>query len=239
MFTGIVEEVGKVASIRKGAHSCVLTVAASKVLEDVHLGDSIATNGVCLTVTGFTRSGFSADVMHETLNRSSLGALRLGSPVNLERAMLAGGRFGGHIVSGHIDGVGTVKRIDEDDNAVWYRIGCDASILRFIVEKGSIAIDGISLTVAKVDSESFSVSIIPHTRAQTNLVTKHVGDVVNLENDCVGKYVERLLACSLELAGETVRQSASAVSPYVEKANGAASQKQGGITKEFLLSNGF
>ena len=146
MFTGIVEEVGKVASIRKGAHSCVLTVAASKVLEDVHLGDSIATNGVCLTVTGFTRSGFSADVMHETLNRSSLGALRPGSPVNLERAMLAGGRFGGHIVSGHIDGVGTVKSIDEDDNAVWYRIGCDASILRFIVEKGSIAIDGISLT---------------------------------------------------------------------------------------------
>ena len=142
MFTGIVEEVGKVASIRKGAHSCVLTVAASKVLEDVHLGDSIATNGVCLTVTGFTRSGFSADVMHETLNRSSLGALRPGSPVNLERAMLAGGRFGGHIVSGHIDGVGTVKSIDEDDNAVWYRIGCDASILRFIVEKGSIAIKG-------------------------------------------------------------------------------------------------
>ena len=112
MFTGIVEEVGKVASIRKGAHSCVLTVATSKVLEDVHLGDSIATNGVCLTVTGFTRSGFSADVMHETLNRSSLGALRPGSPVNLERAMLAGGRFGGHIVSGHIDGVGTVKSID-------------------------------------------------------------------------------------------------------------------------------
>ena len=208
MFTGIVEEVGKVASIRKGAHSCVLTVAASKVLEDVHLGDSIATNGVCLTVTDFTRSGFSADVMHETLNRSSLGALRPGSPVNLERAMLAGGRFGGHIVSGHIDGVGTVKSIDEDDNAVWYRIGCDASI-------------------------------IPHTRAQTNLVTKHVGDVVNLENDCVGKYVERLLACSPELADETVRQSASVVSPYVEKANGTVSQKQGGITKEFLLSNGF
>ena len=225
MFTGIVEEVGKVASIRKGAHSCVLTVAASKVLEDVHLGDSIATNGVCLTVTGFTRSSFSADVMHETLNRSSLGALRPGSPVNLERAMLASGRFGGHRAF--------------FDNAVWYRIGCDASILRFIVEKGSIAIDGISLTVAKVDSESFSVSIIPHTRAQTNLVTKHVGDVVNLENDCVGKYVERLLVCSPELAGETVRQSASAVSPYVEKANGAASQKQGGITKEFLLSNGF
>lgn len=117
MFTGIIEEVGSVASIRKGAHSCVLTVNASRVLEDVHLGDSIATNGVCLTVTSFTSHSFSADVMHETLNRSSLGSLHIGSPVNLERAMLAGGRFGGHIVSGHIDGVGTISSIKEDDNA--------------------------------------------------------------------------------------------------------------------------
>ena len=239
MFTGIVEEVGKVAAIRKGPHSCVLAISASKVLEDVHLGDSIATNGVCLTVTDFSRSGFSADVMHETLNRSSLGSLRPGSPVNLERAMLAGGRFGGHIVSGHIDGVGIVKSIEEDDNAVWYRIGCEPSILRFIVEKGSIAIDGISLTVAKVDAESFSVSIIPHTRAQTNLVTKHVGDTVNLENDCVGKYVERLLACSPELAGDAVQKAAAAVSPYAERAKESAAAMRGGITKEFLLNNGF
>lgn len=239
MFTGIVEEVGKVAAIRKGPHSCVLTISASKVLEDVHLGDSIATNGVCLTVTDFSRSGFSADVMHETLNRSSLGSLRPGSPVNLERAMLAGGRFGGHIVSGHIDGIGTIKNIDEDDNAVWYRIGCEPFILRFVVEKGSIAIDGISLTVAKVDAESFSVSIIPHTRAQTNLVTKHVGDAVNLENDCVGKYVERLLACSSELAGSIAHETVSAMSPYVEKARSSAAAKHSGITKEFLLSNGF
>lgn len=239
MFTGIVEEVGKVAAIRKGPHSCVLAISASKVLEDVHLGDSIATNGVCLTVTDFTRNGFSADVMHETLNRSSLGSLRPGSPVNLERAMLAGGRFGGHIVSGHIDGVGTIRDIEEDDNAVWYRIGCAPSILRFIVEKGSIAIDGISLTVAKVDAESFSVSIIPHTRAQTNLATKHAGDVVNLENDCVGKYVERLLACSPELSGNAAQEAASAVSPYAQNAKAGAALAPSGITKEFLLSNGF
>lgn len=239
MFTGIVEEVGKVAAIRKGPHSCVLAISASKVLEDVHLGDSIATNGVCLTVTGFTRTGFSADVMHETLNRSSLGSLRPGSLVNLERAMLAGGRFGGHIVSGHIDGVGVVKSIEEDDNAVWYRIGCEPSILRFVVEKGSIAIDGISLTVAKVDAESFSVSIIPHTRAQTNLATKHAGDTVNLENDCIGKYVERLLACSPELAGAAAQETAFATSPYVDKVKGNLATASGGITKEFLLSNGF
>lgn len=219
MFTGIVEEVGTIASIRKGAHSCSITVNARTVLEDVHAGDSIATNGVCLTVTDFTRSSFSADVMHETLNRSSLGELRPGSPVNLERAMLAGGRFGGHIVSGHIDGTGTVTSIEEDDNAVWYTIAAAPGILRYVVEKGSIAIDGISLTVARVSDASFSVSIIPHTRAQTNLVSKRVGSTVNLENDIVGKYVERLLA--------------------MPAATPAPSPAASGITKEFLLQNGF
>ena len=219
MFTGIVEEVGKVASIRKGAHSCVLTVAASKVLEDVHLGDSIATNGVCLTVTGFTRSGFSADVMHETLNRSSLGALRPGSPVNLERAMLAGGRFGGHIVSGHIDGVGKITRIETDDNAVWFTIAADQSILRHVILKGSIAIDGISLTVARLTDDTFSVSVIPHTRAETNLAQKRVGDEVNLETDVIGKYVDRLLSLG----------PPSSSSP----------EHTQGITKDFLLMNGF
>ena len=239
LFTGIVEEIGKIAGIQKGAKSAVLTIQADKVLEDVHIGDSIAVNGVCLTVTSHGSGYFTADVMHERLRRSALGNLSQGSRVNLERAMAANGRFGGHIVSGHIDGIGTVREIREDDIAVWYTISASPALLRYIIEKGSITIDGICLTVAKVTAQDFSVSIIPHTRAQTNLVTKHVGDVVNLENDCVGKYVERLLACSPELAGETVRQSASAVSPYVEKANGAASQKQGGITKEFLLSNGF
>ena len=221
MFTGIIEEVGSVASIRKGAHSCVLTVNASRVLEDVHLGDSIATNGVCLTVTSFTSHSFSADVMHETLNRSSLGSLHIGSPVNLERAMLAGGRFGGHIVSGHIDGVGTISSIKEDDNAVWYTVEAPSSILRYIIEKGSIALDGISLTVAKVTNSNFSVSIIPHTRAQTNLASKKVGDVLNLENDLVGKYVERLMLQPIAASQEQPEQKSS------------------GITKEFLSHYGF
>lgn len=221
MFTGIIEEVGSVASIRKGAYSCVLTVNANRVLEDVHLGDSIATNGVCLTVTSFTSHSFSADVMHETLNRSSLGSLHIGSPVNLERAMLAGGRFGGHIVSGHIDGVGTISSIKEDDNAVWYTVEAPSSILRYIIEKGSITLDGISLTVAKVTNSNFSVSIIPHTRAQTNLASKKVGDVLNLENDLVGKYVERLMLQPIAASQEQPEQKSS------------------GITKEFLSHYGF
>lgn len=236
MFTGIIEEVGRVASIRKGASSCVLTVNASTVLEDVHLGDSIATNGVCLTVTSFTDGAFSADVMHETLDRSSLGALRPGSPVNLERALQAGGRFGGHIVSGHIDGTGTIKELKVDDNAVWYRIEAEPAIMRYIVEKGSITIDGTSLTVAKVDATTFSVSIIPHTRAQTNLASKRAGDVVNLENDCVGKYVERLLATSPDLADPQVRAAAEQASVY---AQAACAPQESGITMDFLAKNGF
>lgn len=217
MFTGIIEEVGRVASLRRGAHSCVLTIEASRVLEDVSVGDSIATNGVCLTVTSFTSSAFTADVMHETIDRSSLGSLKPGSPVNLERALPANGRFGGHIVSGHIDGVGTVSAVAADDNAVWYTIEAVPAILRHIVEKGSIAIDGISLTVASVDGRSFRVSIIPHTRAETTLAARRVGDVVNLECDVVGKYVERLL--TFGAASESAPQSA--------------------ITKDFLFKNGF
>lgn len=193
MFTGIIEEVGTVASIKKGANSAVLTIQARTILDDVKLGDSIAVNGVCLTVTALTPSAFSADVMHETLNRSSLGKLHSGSTVNLERAMAANGRFGGHIVSGHIDGTGVISQIERDDNAVWYTIQADAGILRYIIEKGSIAIDGISLTVAKVSAKDFSVSIIPHTAANTTLAARRSGDVVNLENDCIGKYVEKLL----------------------------------------------
>lgn len=193
MFTGIVEEVGRVQSIRREPANAVLTIAASKVLEDVHLGDSIAVCGVCLTVTSFTASAFTADIMHETLNRSSLGALKPGSPVNLERAMPANGRFGGHIVSGHIDGTGRITRIRPDGNAVWYTVSATPSLLRYIVEKGSIAIDGISLTIAQVTGRDFSVSIIPHTQGQTTLSARRVGDTVNLETDCIGKYVEKLL----------------------------------------------
>jgi len=251
VFTGIVEEVGQIASIRKGAHSCVLTVRAKTVLEDVHLGDSIATNGVCLTVTSFTKDTFSADVMHETLNRSSLGSLRVGSPVNLERAMAAQGRFGGHIVSGHIDGTGVIRSIKEDDNAVWYSIEASSEVLLLIVEKGSIAIDGISLTVASVSPSQFSVSIIPHTRAQTNLASKRIGDTVNLENDVVGKYVERLLGEAGFIAlgkdraqrvEETLQgiQPGKAQTPHGQTTSqNISSSVSGGITKEFLIQNGF
>lgn len=206
MFTGIIEETGTVQSVRKGTHSAVLTIQASQIMDDVRLGDSIAVNGVCLTVTDRTATTFSADVMHETLNRSSLGSLHNGSTVNLERAMLAGGRFGGHIVSGHIDGTGTISRIEKDDNAVWYTIKTGPSILRYIIKKGSIAIDGISLTVASLSDTDFSVSIIPHTASHTTLQGKKPGDVVNLENDCIGKYVEKLLQCKSQ-AEETQPQT--------------------------------
>ena len=193
MFTGIVEEMGVIKSIRKGASSAVLEIQAQVVLEDVHIGDSIAVNGVCLTATSFTPTTFTADVMHETLNRSSLANLRPGSRVNLERAMAANGRFGGHIVAGHVDGVGTVLQTRKDDNAIWYTIGASPEVLRYVVEKGSITIDGISLTVAKVTDTDFSISAIPHTVAVTVLQDRKPGDTVNLETDIIGKYVEKLL----------------------------------------------
>jgi len=196
MFTGIIEEIGTIRSIRKGAKSAELKIAAKVILSDTKLGDSVAVNGVCLTVTHLTPTEFSADVMHETLNRSSLGKLHSGSTVNLERAMAANGRFGGHIVAGHIDGLGVIRAISKDDNAIWYELRTTPAILRYIIEKGSIAIDGISLTVATVTADSFSVSVIPHTIANTTLAHRRVGDVVNLENDCVGKYIEKL--CKLE-----------------------------------------
>ena len=193
MFTGIVEEIGTLENIRKGVHSAVLTIRASKILEDIHIGDSIAVNGICLTATSCTETAFTADVMHETLNRSSLAQLRPGSHVNLERAMAADGRFGGHIVAGHVDGTGTLRDIRKDDNAVWYTVAAGPEILRYVVEKGSVTIDGVSLTVARVDSDSFAISAIPHTVAVTVLGERKVGDRVNLETDIIGKYVEKLL----------------------------------------------
>lgn len=193
MFTGIIEEVGTVKSIQKSAVSSFIQINADTVLSDAHIGDSIAVNGVCLTVTDLTGNYFQADVMNETLSRSSLGSLKNGSTVNLERAMSAQGRFGGHIVSGHIDGTGVISSVKQDGIALWYTINTDSEILRYIVEKGSIAIDGISLTVAKVTANDFSVSIIPHTAAQTVLNSKKTGDTVNLENDIIGKYVEKFL----------------------------------------------
>lgn len=193
MFTGIVEELGSIRSVRRGQHSSVLSIAAKDILSDLKVGDSVAVNGGCLTATTVDSGGFTADVMHETLNRSSLGSLTVGSHVNLERAMAANGRFGGHIVSGHIDGTGTITALRKDDNAVWYTISASQELLRYIVEKGSIAIDGISLTVAEVGESWFSISAIPHTVAVTTLGEKRPGDTVNLENDVIGKYVEKLL----------------------------------------------
>lgn len=219
MFTGIVEEVGVLKSIRRGASSAVLEIAARTVLEDIHLGDSIAVNGVCLTATSFTGGAFTADVMHETLDRSSLAALRPGSRVNLERAMAANGRFGGHIVAGHVDGVGTVLETKQDDNAVWYTIAAGPEVLRYVVEKGSITIDGISLTVARVGPESFAISAIPHTVAVTVLQDRKPGDKVNLETDIIGKYVEKLLTTGPVQTAEPKQTS--------------------GITKDFLTRYGF
>lgn len=194
MFTGIIEELGTVVSVHKGAKSARLAIRAALIFEDLKVGDSVAVNGVCLTAASISNDVFSADVMNETLRRSSLGGLSAGSRVNLERAMTCGGRFGGHIVSGHIDGTGCIARMERDDNAVWVTISASKDVLRYIVEKGSVAIDGISLTVARVDEKSFSVSVIPHTGMATTLLNKAAGDTVNLENDIVGKYIERF-AC--------------------------------------------
>lgn len=189
MFTGIIEEIGKI----KYMGASFLKVEAEKILEDIHIGDSIAVNGVCLTVTEFDKNTITLDVMNETLRRTGLELLNIGSNVNLERAMSAQGRFGGHIVSGHIDGTGKITAIKKDGIEVWFTVSAGNEILKGIVIKGSVAIDGISLTVADVDGSSFKVSIIPHTQSVTTLLDKKIGDIVNIEADIIGKYVERLL----------------------------------------------
>lgn len=193
MFTGIVEEVGKVKSIKRGEKSSIFRISGREVLEDTKIGDSIATNGLCLTVTQLGNDFFEADVMAESLNRSNMGSLVPGSLVNLERALGLTTRLGGHLVSGHIDGTGQIKEQRRDDNAVWLTIAAKPEILRYIIEKGSIAIDGISLTVAGVDEQQFQVAIIPHTGEATGLLQKQAGETVNLECDMIGKYVEKLL----------------------------------------------
>ncbi|HBA04573.1 MAG TPA: riboflavin synthase [Clostridium sp.] len=217
MFTGIVEEVGEIRGIKKGEKSSILSIKANKVIEDVKLGHSICTNGVCLTVTNIYGNIFDADVMAETLRRSNLGELKVGSKVNLERALSAKGRFGGHIVSGHIDGVGKIVSLEKEDNAIWVTIGAKENILQYIVEKGSIAIDGISLTVAYVDDKVFKVSIIPHTGKETILLSKTIEDTVNLECDVIGKYVEKLLTFQ----------------------SGKKVEKKDSINEDFLKENGF
>ncbi|OGO78012.1 MAG: riboflavin synthase subunit alpha [Clostridiales bacterium GWB2_37_7] len=193
MFTGLVEEIGVVQSIKKSAKSARITIKADIVLEGIRLGDSISTNGVCLTATEFSAKSFTVDVMAETMRRSNLKDFSPGQEVNLERAMKLGDRLGGHIVSGHIDGLGTIANYENEDNAVWITISTDPEILKYIVQKGSIAIDGVSLTVAYVDESVFKVSIIPHTKDATTLLRRKVGNEVNLECDIVGKYIEKLM----------------------------------------------
>ena len=207
MFTGIIEEVGRIKKIGGGK----ITIAAKKVLEDINIGDSIAVNGICLTATTFDANTFTADIMPETVRRTSLFAAKSEDAVNLERALTPSTRMGGHIVSGHIDGAGEIVSIAEDKNAVLMKIKADNKILRHIVEKGSVALDGISLTVASVGANDFTVSLIPHTREITNLSDKKIGGVINIETDIIGKYVEKLMQ----------------------------KRDSGNITKDFLFENGF
>ena len=217
MFTGIIEETGTVKEVVSAGSRGEISLSAKAVLEGTKIGDSVSVNGVCLTVIRMDSSGFTADVMPETLRRSNLGSLRRGDKVNLERAMAADGRFGGHIVSGHIDGCGTITEYRKESNATWVRISPPKEILNLIVEKGSIAIDGISLTVAAVSDTDFQVSIIPHTGKETTLLTKKTGDIVNLENDIIGKYVQKLM---------TIEDAPS-------------SETESKITWEFLAKHGF
>ena len=193
MFTGIVEELGTVISLKRGSKAAVLTIKANVIFEDLKLGDSVAVNGVCLTATHISGNTFQADVMNETFNRSSLGSLKKGSVVNLERAMAANGRFGGHMVAGHVDDTGELVSVKQDDNAVWFTIKAPENIMKYCIEKGSIALDGISLTIAKLSDDTISVSMIPHTIKNTNFGYKKPGDKINLENDMVGKYIDKLL----------------------------------------------
>lgn len=193
MFTGLVEEVGRVKEILKSDKSARITIKAARVLEDVKLGDSICTSGVCLTVTYFNSKEFTVDVMAETMRRSNLMYLKPGDEINLERALSIGDRLGGHIVSGHIDGEGTIEGFEEEDNAIWITISAVPDILKYIVQKGSIAVDGVSLTAAYVDDTVFKVSIIPHTKLTTTLLKKKIGNRVNLECDILGKYINKFL----------------------------------------------
>ena len=221
MFTGIIEEMGIVKSIK----SKVITIEANKIFEDLQLGDSVAVNGTCLTVSSFSNKIFNADITTETLSRTNLGYLKSGYKVNLERALTLNRRLGGHIVSGHVDGIGIIKNISKDSEDIELVIECPLNLMKYIIEKGSVAVDGISLTVAKVDNNknSFSVAIIPHTLKETVLYYKKAGDKVNIENDIIGKYVEKLLSFNdfnfNNLNNET--------------------NKNSNINMEFLIKNGF
>ncbi len=193
MFTGIIEEMGTVKALRREAGAARISLSAATVLDGTALGDSICVNGVCLTVVERGKNEFSADVAVETLRVTNLGELKAGARVNLERALQLSARIGGHLVSGHVDAVGRLREKRDEGNG--WRIFFDApeTVLRYVIKKGSIAIDGISLTVADVDRAGFSIAMIPHTARLTTLGFKAAGDSVNLEADIIGKYVERLL----------------------------------------------
>lgn len=233
MFTGIIEEVGKVLNSVPGR----LTVKASKVLEGTSIGDSIAVNGVCLTVISKTSDSFTADVMPETLRRTNLGQ-SLGKNVNLERAMPCDGRFGGHIVSGHIDGTGTLESRRNEGNAVWFRINCSSELLTFIVEKGSVALDGISLTVAAVDNSSFSVSVIPHTGEETTIMSKQAGDKINIETDIVAKYVQKMLSHAGHSRHSRQEGHSGQEGQEGHEGHNGAQTGKGGLTLQYLEEMG-
>lgn len=193
MFTGIVEEAGFVRSLQHGSNSSQITIASSIVVSDLKTGDSVCTQGVCLTVIHFTPDSFTVDVMPETLRQTTLGGLKAGMLVNLERALRLSDRLGGHLVSGHIDGTGTITKVWRDDIAIRIEISASPDILKYIIGRGSVAIDGISLTVTDVDSHRFGVSVIPHTQTVTTLTGKRPGEAVNIECDMLAKYVEKLI----------------------------------------------
>lgn len=224
MFTGLVEEIGTMKSIGRKGEAMLLGISANVVTEGIKLGDSIAVNGVCLTAVSFDAASFTVDVMPQTYRNTNLKDLKAGSRVNLERAMAANGRFGGHIVQGHVDGVGTILGTSQDQNAVVYTIKPHKpSLFKYIIPKGSIAVDGISLTVVEARGGTFTISIIPHTLAETVLAFKRAGDTVNLECDVLGKYVDHLLKFG--------RDGVDA-----EDVSGGG---ESGINLPFLAANGF
>lgn len=198
MFTGLVEEIGEVLKISKGTNSSKISIKAENILDGVKLGDSIAVNGTCVTVVEFKKNFFTVDVMAETLRMSNLKDLKIGTKVNLERALRLGDRLGGHIVSGHIDGTGKIINIRNEDISTWIDVELSQELLKYVVSKGSITIDGVSLTVAELNKNYFSVSLIPHTKVETILNYKKIGDLVNIECDLIGKYVERMISNSDE-----------------------------------------
>ncbi|MEE3392686.1 MAG: riboflavin synthase [Lachnospiraceae bacterium] len=239
MFTGIIEETGTIKSMKRNGANTDLVINAKKVLEGTKIGDSIAVNGVCLTVTGISSSAFQAFAMGETMRRTAFSKFRAGSRVNLERALLPTERMGGHIVSGHIDGTGEIMEKKPEGEAVWIRIKAPQNIMKYVVEKGSIAIDGISLTVAGVTGGDFSVSIIPHTGIATTLTTKEKGDPVNLENDIIGKYVERLVNFKADRGLADAIQKDSAYAHRSKASDPIVLRSEGSLTVETLTKNGF